>query len=191
MKRILNVGLSVCVGAWLVACDIGSSTPAPTGGAYPAPNVPAPTATTAAAPYPAPSSAARTTVVAPRTTDNVTLPAGVLAIYQRTGCFAGVNETLTIKADGTLEFTERGQTLKTAKVTPDKLNALNQLLAKTDFANLQAQYQAAGADLCTYRVTARTGDGKARVVTTMDAAKHPEILDQVLAELTKLRAEVR
>jgi hypothetical protein len=115
----------------------------------------------------------------------------VLAIYQRTGCFAGVNETLTIQLDGALEFSQRGSASKQGKVAAERLNTLQQLFAQAEFANLQPLYQATGADLCTYRVTALMSNGRAHVVATMDAAKHPEILNQVLAELTKLRAEIK
>ncbi len=190
MKRTLHLTMLLCLCAWLVACDIGSS--APSGGAYPAPSAPASapptsaqlaaTPTRAPSAYPAPSSPTRPA--------NVTLPAGVLAIYQRTGCFASVNETLTIQLDGVLQFVERGGS-KQGKVAAERLNTLKQLFAQAEFANLQPLYQATGADLCTYRITALTSNAQARVVTTMDAAKHPEILNQVLAELTKLRAEIK
>jgi hypothetical protein len=42
-----------------------------------------------------------------------------------------------------------------------------------------------GADLFIYSITIPTG-GKPQTIVTMDGAKNPPILDQVLAELGKL-----
>jgi len=63
-------------------------------------------------------------------------------------------------------------------------------LKSAEFAALDPQYQAAGADLFTYKVTV-PGGKQPRTVVTMDGAKNPPVLDQVLVELNKLRMQVK
>jgi hypothetical protein len=118
------------------------------------------------------------------------LPADVLAIYHKSGCIDGRNETLIVHFDGTLETMDTRGTTQQAQVEADQLVALKELLAQPEFAELQPLYQAAGADLCVYTVTTQR-DGQSFSVTTMDAAKTPELLRQVLQELERLRAEVQ
>jgi hypothetical protein len=113
----------------------------------------------------------------------------VLVIFRRSGGIAGIDETLTIYTDGRLELSDR-KGKKTAKVAPDELAVLQKLLAGPEFAALDRQYRAAGADLFIYKVTV-PGGKQPRTVATMDGAKNPPVLSQVLVELSKLRMQVK
>ncbi len=157
----LAVALALVMLALLPACGpslIGQPTPVPPS---PTPLIPMPT-------------------VAPMGDD-------VLAVYNRSGCFAGVNDTLTVHQQGALELVDRLGALKRAQVAPDELQALKQLLSSPAYAALVPLYQAVGADLCVYRITARDAGGQPRMVTTMDAAQYPDVLVQTIGELEKLR----
>ena len=177
----------------LVACG-GSG--APTGGSAPtsapaatiqpvAPTQP-PEATAQAAPAPTTPPAAATP--AQPSKGDTGSPTGdlkgVLVIFKRSGGIAGVNETLTVYDDGRIAFAGRNHE-STAQIAPDELSTLRQLLASPEFAALDSRYPAMGADLFIYSITIPTG-GKPQTIVTMDGAKNPPILDQVLAEMGKL-----
>jgi hypothetical protein len=115
------------------------------------------------------------------------LPEGVLAVYTRSGCFTGVNEVLTVHADGALEFTAQRGPSFTAPAAPQDMQTLQKLLSSAEYVRLKPLYQAMGADLCVYNVVSQV-DGKVQSVTTMDAAPTPPILQQVidlLGQMTK------
>ncbi|RIK29469.1 MAG: hypothetical protein DCC52_07245 [Chloroflexi bacterium] len=61
------------------------------------------------------------------------------------------------------------------------------MLEQKDFDALDNLYQALGADLFTYTITARTSNGSVKTVTTMDGAKTPAYLGQLIAMLEQLR----
>src|SRR5262249_16800090 len=99
-----------------------------------------------------------------------------------------LDETLTVRADGTLELQSRGGNTKTARVQASQLDKLRELIASPEFAQLQARYQAMGADLFTYDITVpggRPGHG-----VTMDGFENPPVLEQVIQELNRLRQAV-
>ena len=200
--------LFAALAATLLAACGGS--PASTGGAAPAsapaaptrpaaptqppeatapPAVPTqPPAATAPAPTTVPTAPpAAATAVRPGSGD-AEVPAGemqgVMVIFKRTGGIAGIEETLTVYEDGRVALVGRDSE-STVQVAPDELSELRRLLATPEFAALDGRYPALGADLFTYTITTSTG-GRPRTVVTMDGAKNPPILDQVLAELGKL-----
>lgn len=113
----------------------------------------------------------------------------VVISLQKTGGIAGIDETLTVRADGTITVSGRGAN-KEAQVAATELGRLQQLLASPDFAGLEGTYRATGADLITYRLTINEGDAQ-RTIVTMDGAQNPAVLDQILAELAKLQAQVK
>ncbi len=145
---------------------------------------------------PAPTGAPRPTVVAthapPAEPTGAPQPTGVgdtaIAIYHKSGGIMGLDETLTVRADGTLMLQSRGGTTKTAQVQPDQLDKLRKLLASSEFAKLQTQYQAAGADQFTYDISV-PGGTPAHVIT-MDGVENPSVLDDVIHELNHLRQAV-
>jgi len=100
----------------------------------------------------------------------------------------GLDETLTVRADGTLELQSRGGNTKTARVQPSQLDKLRELIASPEFAQLKAQYQAMGADLFTYDIT--VPGGRPGHVVTMDGVENPPVLEQVIQELNRLRQAV-
>lgn len=114
----------------------------------------------------------------------------VLAIYQKSGGIAGINETLIIHQGGLLELTMRSGT-KSILVNEPQIQPLRRMLEQKEFGELAPMYQALGADLFTYRITARDANGSAKTVTTMDAAKQPDYLGLLIAMLEQLRAQVK
>jgi len=188
MKRISIswplAGLLLCVGVISIGCrpsftsNVTDRLPSAT-----------PKATTGASLTPKPEISA--TLSAPQTQqpgkptvapETVSLPPGVLATYNRSGCFAGVNETLTIHLDGTLEFTTRQGQHSTGQANSRDLQALQRLLNDPAFAGLQPAYQAMGADLCVYTIVALV-DNQTRQVVTMDGASTPPFLQKVMGRL--------
>jgi hypothetical protein len=190
------------VGATLLLAACGA---APTGSAAPtqpaAPtNAPAqPAAPTAGATQPpeavAASAPASTAAPAENSVEQVepsegdkVLPEGdmngVLVIFKRSGGIAGLDQTLTIYEDGRTTFVG-GKSEGAAQVAATDLSELRRLLASPEFTALDARYPARGADQFIYSITTQAG-GKTQTVVTMDGAKKPEILNQVLAELGKM-----
>jgi hypothetical protein len=121
-------------------------------------------------------------------------PAGtgdVLVVFQRSGGIAGIHETLTVYTSGVLELNQRilnGS--KEHEVPPSALADLRTLLNSPEFAGLESHYTAPGVDLITYAVIV-PGAGKERTIVTMDGAKNPPVLQQVLEELEQLRAQMK
>jgi len=111
-----------------------------------------------------------------------------LVIYHKSGGIMGLDETLTVHADGTLVLESRDGSTKTAQVQPKQLDKLRELIASPEFAQLQAQYRAMGADLFTYDIT--VPGGRPGHVVTMDGAENPSVLEQVIQELNRLRQAV-
>jgi hypothetical protein len=113
----------------------------------------------------------------------------VLVIYRKSGGIAGIVETLTVRADGTLLLEARAGSQDQAQANPADLAQLQQLLASDAFARLQARYQAPGADLFTYDLILPSDRGK-RMITTMDNADHPQVLTDAINLLNRLREQV-
>lgn len=165
--RLFVISITTLIGWLLMAC---SSMTAPSA------NTPSPIAT-------------QPPTVVPRPTPTIEpLPAGALAIYHKRGCFQGLDETLVIHSDGALAFTDTRGATQQAHIKAERLTVLQGLLAQPEFAQLQPLYQAMGADLCVYTITARR-NGQAFSVTTMDGAESPELLRQVLKETERLRGQ--
>jgi hypothetical protein len=114
----------------------------------------------------------------------------VVVIFHRSGGIAGVDDSLTVYADGKLQLSGRGSAAKQAEAAPAQIAELQKLLASPEFTALQSRYQAVGADQFVYELTIPSG-GKQRMITTIDGAKNPPVLDEVLRELKKLWAQVK
>ncbi|CAG0933410.1 hypothetical protein TFLX_03048 [Thermoflexales bacterium] len=132
------------------------------------------------------------TPVAPETPPPTIEPlrAGVLAIYRQQGCFVGLDETLIVHFDGTLDFAAARGTAQQAQIAIEELAELQDLLAQPEFAELEALYQAVGDDLCVYTITARRA-GQSFAITTMDGAATPEFLQQVIDAAARLRRRIK
>jgi hypothetical protein len=113
----------------------------------------------------------------------------MLAVYQLSGGFAGMNQTMTVYKDGKLEMAAPGRKYYgQTSVGSEKIAKLRDLISKSEYSNLQLEYPASrGADLLTYRISTWASDGKVRTVATMDTAIIPDILSQVISELDALR----
>jgi hypothetical protein len=121
---------------------------------------------------------------------NTPQPDEGLVIYHKSGCFTGIDETLEVRADGTLVFTDTRGATQSTQVAVAQLQPLHELLAQPEFAELQPMYKAVGADLCTYTLTVKYQD-KSFSVTTMDGAETPEVLRQALSRAAQLRDEFK
>ncbi len=143
-----------------------------------------------AAPAPAPTSVPISTASVPQTPPS-TLPDDVLVTYHKSGGIAGVNDTLTVHQGGLLELVNRQGEKKSAKVDEAMIQPVRRMLEQRDFGELQPTYSASGADLITYTITARDSSGAPKTVVTMDGAKHPPFLGQLLGMLDQLQAAVK
>jgi len=115
------------------------------------------------------------------------LPGDVLAVYHKTGCIDGTDQTLTIYTDGKLSMIDPKLGETVGQATESDLAVLSSLFTSPEFAQLKPMYQASGADLCAYEVTANLGDGKVKRVLTMDAAETPVLLQRTVDALETLR----
>lgn len=121
----------------------------------------------------------------------VSLGDDVLVIYNRRGGIAGLNETLMVHQGSLLQVKLPDGTTQTAKVAEPMIQPVRRMLEQKEFSELAPMYQAAGADLITYSVTARDSSGNLKTVTTMDGAQTPPYLGQLIVMLDQLRAQVK
>lgn len=202
MQKLITTLIAAALLLTLAACGGAPSTAQPVAAiptastqptarptAAPEPTA-APQPTAGAQPTAAPTSEAQPTTSSQPTpaTKPTGADSGVIAIFHKSGGIMGLDETLTVHADGTLELQGRGNKSATAQVPLDRLAKLRQLLASPEFAKLQARYQAMGADLFVYDISV-PGGTPARV-QTMDGVENPPVLEQVIQELVQLRAGV-
>ena len=138
------------------------------------PNTPAPTT-------PAPAAIQPTLAAQPA--------AGTLVVYHKSGGIMGMDETLTVAADGTLTLSSRIGGSKSAQASPSALRRLTELLGSAEFAALPPLAETIGADLFVYEIS--VGGSAQPTVVTMDGVQNPAVLDQVLAELEQLCGQVR
>jgi hypothetical protein len=190
MKYLRHILIATLLLAGLAACGGGTASIAtptaspPTAGVAQPTTPPERTGAPTVQPTSLPTTAPRATAAAePSNAD-----AATVVIYRKTGGIMGLDETLTVSADGTLALRGRNGTSKTAKVPPDRLAKLRELLASPEYAKLQGQYKAMGADLFVYDIT--VPGGTPGHVQTMDGAEAPPILGQIIQELNDLRKQI-
>ena len=181
MRYFLRYIFASLTIALLVACG-----QAPAGGASQPTAATAPTqapeATAAPAQptsLPAPTAPSKGNTGAPQ-------PAGakdIVVIYQRSGGIAGIDETLTVYVDGKLQLSSRGKA-KEAQVAPANLSKLQEC-AYARSSPPSSRATRLPAHPITYTVTVPAA-GKRHTVVTMDAAKNPPVLNEVLTELGNL-----
>jgi len=114
----------------------------------------------------------------------------VLATFHKSGGVADVDETLTVYHGGVMELVSRAGTTKSLKVNEPILLPLRDMLEQKEFGALEPVYQAPGADLFVYTITARDLNGTTKSVTTMDGVKNPEYLGLLIGMLEQLRTLV-
>jgi hypothetical protein len=116
-----------------------------------------------------------------------TSAANVLIVYHKSGGIAGINETLTVYADGKLEqHSKIGDA--SAQADPADIQALQQLLASPEFAALELPQAPIMPDQFVYELTA---PGRAQPIVTADGADKPPVLDQLIELLEKLKSQVQ
>jgi hypothetical protein len=162
------------------------ATPVPTQPSAPS-AAPAPTQPSAPSATPAPTQPAASTAP-PAPTVEGQISGDVLVIYHKSGGFVGIDETLTVHADGKLDLLTRRGGNTTAQVDPADLSVLRKLLASAEFASLQPPAPPPGADQYVYELTV---PGTGRRIMTVDGAQNPPVLDQAIDELEQLRARVK
>jgi hypothetical protein len=104
----------------------------------------------------------------------------VLAVWSRTGGFAGFQDSLRLYADGRLEIDQNG-TPKTGQVPPLTMEELRSTFASAEWKGLQSEYGHAVADGFIY--TLKVGD---KHVRTYDGTEPPEPLASVLQQFSAL-----
>jgi hypothetical protein len=120
------------------------------------------------------------------------IPPDALAVYQRSGCFDGVRDVLTVYSDGRLELVDRLGVTTNGSASAQALSAV------------QAQIQAAAGavvpgafvppDACVYTISARLADGTTLAATTNDAARQSDPNSPIFATidaLENLRQQIR
>jgi hypothetical protein len=187
MKYLRHILIAALLLAGLAACGGGAPSIAkptaipPTTGAVQPTTPPEPTGAPTAEPTQLPTAAPRATARA----EPANADASTLVIYHKTGGIMGLDETLTVNADGTLALRSRNGTTKTSKIPADRLAKLRELLASPEYAKLQGQYKAMGADLFIYDIS--VPGGTPGHVQTMDGADTPAVLAEIIQELNDLR----
>lgn len=193
----IALGLAACGGGAPGGATQPTGIPTQGGAGPPTAGAPPPTAEsrrTEGPPEPtaAPQPTVQPTVTQPAQPTGEPRPAdesqSAIVVYHKSGGIMGLDETLTVRADGTLALQSRGGNTKTAQVRPDQLDKLRELIASPQFAQLQAEYRAIGADLFTYEIT--VPGGTPGHVVTMDGVENPPVLEQLIQELNRLRQAV-
>ena len=113
--------------------------------------------------------------------------ASLLISYHKSGGFVGVNETLTVYADGTIELRGKSGTIN-AQANPSDIQALRKLLVSPEFAALQLPVQPPGADQFIYELTV---PGRAKLIVTVDGADNPPVLRELIDALEQLKTQAR
>lgn len=180
----------------LAACgSAGTVAAPPTLGAVaratpmPAPTQPAPPTATAAAPTVSipPTVAIPPTAMISSTAISQASAANLLISYHKSGGIAGVSETLTVYADGTIERRDkRGNS--TSKADPSDIQALQKLLDSPEFAALQVPRQSPVADQFIYELTVA---GRAKPIVTADGVDNPPVLREMIGLLEQMKTQAK
>jgi hypothetical protein len=111
--------------------------------------------------------------------------ANLLISYHKSGGIAGVNETLTVYADGTIEIGRESGAIST-QADPSDIQALQKLLVSPEFAALQLPVKPPAPDQFIYELTV---PGRAKPIVTVDGADNPPVLREVIDTLEKLKTQ--
>jgi hypothetical protein len=113
--------------------------------------------------------------------------AAFLISYHKSGGIAGVDEPLTVYADGTIELLTKDAAI-TVQADPSAIQALQKLLADPEFAALQVPMQPPGADQFIYELTV---PGRRKPIVVADGADNPPVLREVIGALERLKAAAK
>lgn len=151
-------------------------------GGTPAANAPQPASTPVSAPTAAPGASA---TPAPAPTAGAGAP---LVVYHKSGGIMGLDDTLTVNADGTLAMKDRKGTPSSGQATAEQLARLNELLGSADFAAVSASYPAAGADMFVYDIQV---PAQGKTVKAMDGSEFPQVVHDLIGVLEAMRAQAQ
>jgi hypothetical protein len=113
--------------------------------------------------------------------------ANLLISYHKSGGIAGVNETLTVYTDGTIELRGKSGAIST-QANPSDIQALHKLLVSPEFAALQLPVQPPAPDQFIYELTV---SGRAKPIVTVDGADNPPVLRELIDVLEKLKKQAK
>ncbi len=150
-------------------------------GGTPGGNAPQPASTS----VPAPSAPGATAAPAPAPTAGAGAP---LVVYHKSGGIMGLDDTLTVSADGTLTMKDRKGTQTSGQATAEQLGKLNDLLNSMDFATASPNYPAAGADMFVYKIEAPAQN---KTVTAMDGTDYPQVVHDIIDVLEAMRSQAQ
>ena len=104
----------------------------------------------------------------------------VVAVWTRSGGFAGLHEVLTVFADGRLSLEQRGGA-KTGQAAPADFERLQQTIAGPGWQQLEKQYGVQHPDAFQYTIQA-----KGKIVETFDGSDYPDVLMDLLQQFQAL-----
>jgi hypothetical protein len=122
----------------------------------------------------------------------IPVAADVLVLYQRSGCFDGVRDELTVYSDGRLELVNRLGVRTKGRASAQALSAVQSQLQA--MAGVAVPGAIVPPDACVYTINARLADGTALTATTNDAARQsaPDSpLFATIDALESLRQQIR
>jgi hypothetical protein len=111
----------------------------------------------------------------------------ILIAYHKSGGIAGIDETLTVYADGAIELQTRGGATR-AQAAPADIQALQTLLASPEFAALELGPPPIAPDQFVYELSV---PGRRRPIVTADGADNPPVLNEVIGLLEQLKTAAR
>lgn len=126
--------------------------------------------------------------VPPTPTSLASVSAGAAVVsYERTGCFEGAKDRMTVYGDGRLEYSNRQGELRRGTATLEQIRDLE--LKLQVLVGVSAPQFPAPADACVYRFHATLADGTPVEVTTNDGAQPPQVILDVVDALESLRLQ--
>jgi hypothetical protein len=172
----------------LAACGGGSTGSAPPTLGPAAPDTPISAPTVAAPTQPArPTAAAPPSPTLPPTAIPQAGASTLLISSHKSGGIAGVDETVTVYADGRVELRANG-TAATMQADPSAIQALQKLLASPEFAALSVPLQPPVADQFVYELTV---PGHTKPIIVADGADNPPVLRELIGVLERLKMQAK
>ena len=148
---------------------------------------PAPTAAAAPTATSAPTAAAAPSAVAPQHATAQPSSANILISYHKSGGIAGVDETLTVYADGALKMRNKNSSVR-AQAGPSDIQALQKLLGSSEFTALQLPVQPPVPDQFVYELTI---PGRGKPIVVAEGADNPPVLRELIDVLEKLKSQAK
>jgi hypothetical protein len=147
----------------------------------------APTLAATASATSAPTADAAPSAATPQNATAQASAANILISYHKSGGFAGVDEMLTVYADGALEMRNKSSSVRSQAAASD-IQALQKLLGSSEFAALRLPVQPPVPDEFVYELTV---PGRGKPIVAAESAEYPPVLRQLIDVLEKLKAQTR